>query len=112
MLCAQALPGFIDPASRRRSKTSSGAFRSFVMSNSSLQGLALPREAPGTRAFRHQSASSSSAGGWLHTLGFWIGRSRQRRQLGELAELNNYLLRDIGLSQEEALREAAKPFWH
>lgn len=81
------------------------------MSNYSLQGLALPREAAGTRAFRQQSASSSSAGGWLHTLGLWIDRSRQRRQLGELAELNNYLLRDIGLSQEEALREAAKPFW-
>jgi uncharacterized protein YjiS (DUF1127 family) len=59
-------------------------------------------------AFRHQSRSSS---GWLHTLFFWIERSRQRRQLGELAELNDHLLKDIGLSRDEALREAAKPFW-
>ena len=41
----------------------------------------------------------------------WIECSHQRKQLGELAELKNYLLRDIGVSQEEARREAAKPFW-
>jgi uncharacterized protein YjiS (DUF1127 family) len=86
-----------------------GAFWSFVMSN--YQGLTLPREAAGKRTFRQQSASSSSVGGWLHTLGFWIDRSRQRKQLGELAELNDYLLKDIGVSREEALREAEKPFW-
>jgi uncharacterized protein YjiS (DUF1127 family) len=50
-------------------------------------------------------------GGWLRTLGFWIDRSRQRSQLGELAELNSYLLKDIGVSREEAMREAEKPFW-
>ena len=81
------------------------------MSNYSLQGLALPREAAGKRAFRQQSVSSSSVGGWLRTLEFWIDRSRQRSQLGELAELNNYLLKDIGVSREEAMREAEKPFW-
>jgi len=81
------------------------------MSNYSPQGLALPREASGTRTFRQQSVSSRSVGGWLRTLGFWIDRSRQRRQLGELAELNSYLLKDIGVSREEAMREAEKPFW-
>lgn len=81
------------------------------MSNYSRQGLALPREAAGMRTFRQLSVSSSSAGGWLRTLGFWIDRSRQRKQLGELAELNDYLLKDIGVSREEALREAEKPFW-
>jgi uncharacterized protein YjiS (DUF1127 family) len=58
-----------------------------------------------------QLASSILADGWLRTLEVWIDRSHQRRQLGELAELNDYLLRDIGVSREEALREAAKPFW-
>ncbi|WP_275185764.1 DUF1127 domain-containing protein [Bradyrhizobium sp. CSA112] len=82
-----------------------------VMSNYSRQGLALPREPAGMRTFRQQSVSSSSAGGWLRTLEFWIDRSRQRKQLGELAELNDYLLKDIGVSREEALREAEKPFW-
>jgi uncharacterized protein YjiS (DUF1127 family) len=47
----------------------------------------------------------------LATISLWIERHRQRQALGDLAELNDYLLRDIGLSQEEARREAAKPFW-
>jgi uncharacterized protein YjiS (DUF1127 family) len=41
----------------------------------------------------------------------WIERSRQRRELGELADRKDHLLADIGLSVEEARREAAKPFW-
>jgi uncharacterized protein YjiS (DUF1127 family) len=81
------------------------------MSNYSLQGLALPREAAGRRTLRQQSVSSSSIDAWLRTLELWIDRSRQRRQLGELAELNDYLLKDIGVSREEAMREAEKPFW-
>lgn len=58
-----------------------------------------------------QSASLTSPGRWLLMPLHWIERRHQRKQLGELAALNNYLLRDIGLSQDEALREAAKPFW-
>lgn len=81
------------------------------MSKYSRQGLALPREPAGMRTFRQQSVSSSSAGGWLCTLGFWIEQQRQRRRIGELAELNDYLLKDIGVSREEAMREAKKPFW-
>lgn len=41
----------------------------------------------------------------------WIERSRQRRALLGLAERNDYLLKDIGVSQADALREAEKPFW-
>ena len=66
---------------------------------------------PASGTFRQQSVSSSSIDAWLRTLGFWIDRSRQRSQLGELAELNSYLLKDIGVSREEAMREAEKPFW-
>jgi uncharacterized protein YjiS (DUF1127 family) len=43
---------------------------------------------------------------------FWIARSRQRHALRELAKANHRILQDIGVSQAEALREAAKPFWH
>ena len=78
---------------------------------SNYQGLTLPGEAAGKGTFRQQSVSSSSIDAWLRTLGFWIDRSRQRSQLGELAELNSYLLKDIGVSREEAMREAEKPFW-
>jgi uncharacterized protein YjiS (DUF1127 family) len=42
----------------------------------------------------------------------WIARSRQRRALREIADSNDFhLLKDIGVSQEEAFREADKPFW-
>lgn len=54
---------------------------------------------------------SSRRSRWLITPLQWIERSRQRRQLGELVDLNDYLLRDIGVSLEEARREATKPFW-
>ena len=46
------------------------------------------------------------------TVGQWFARSRHRRALREIAERNDFhLLKDIGVSQEEALREAGKPFW-
>ncbi len=39
----------------------------------------------------------------------WAERSRQRRAL---RGLDDRLLDDIGLTREQALREASKPFWH
>ena len=45
------------------------------------------------------------------TIGLWIARNRQRRHLAELAEWDDYLLKDIGVSRDAALRAAAKPFW-
>jgi uncharacterized protein YjiS (DUF1127 family) len=38
----------------------------------------------------------------------WIERSKQRYAL---AELDDHLLKDVGLSRSAARREAAKPFW-
>ena len=45
------------------------------------------------------------------TLARWIARRSQRRALCELAEANDHLLDDIGLTRAEALREAERPFW-
>ena len=45
-----------------------------------------------------------------HTIDRWIARSRQRRALREIAEID-YLLKDIGVSRGKAFREASKPFW-
>jgi uncharacterized protein YjiS (DUF1127 family) len=57
----------------------------------------------------HQQADLSDAVfGWLRQIPMWISRHRQRKAL---AELNDYLLDDIGVSYDAALREAAKPFW-
>ena len=47
----------------------------------------------------------------LFVLQKWLSRHRQRKALRDLAEQDQHLLRDIGLSRAEALREAAKPFW-
>jgi uncharacterized protein YjiS (DUF1127 family) len=41
-------------------------------------------------------------------LAIWVARDRQRR---ELQELDERLLRDIGIDRIEAMREAARPFW-
>jgi uncharacterized protein YjiS (DUF1127 family) len=45
------------------------------------------------------------------TIRLWIVRSRQRRHLAELARWDDRLLKDIGVSRDDTLREAAKPFW-
>ena len=73
------------------------------------------------RSFHDAAASSlSRSKTWLRrllagarlTIARWLARSRQRRALREIAERNDfYLLKDIGVSREEALREANKPFW-
>jgi uncharacterized protein YjiS (DUF1127 family) len=38
----------------------------------------------------------------------WIERARQRRAL---ASLDEAMLRDIGITRVEAVRESEKPFW-
>jgi uncharacterized protein YjiS (DUF1127 family) len=52
---------------------------------------------------------------WQVWLGRLTGRIRRllskRRERLALARLDDHLLRDIGLSRAEALKEAAKPFW-
>jgi uncharacterized protein YjiS (DUF1127 family) len=47
--------------------------------------------------------------GLIKTIANWIER---RRQLQALTELDDHLLNDVGLSREQARREAARPFWN
>ena len=67
--------------------------------------------APGV--FSHPKAPVGRlVAGARSTVGRWFARSRQCRTLREIAECGDlYLLKDIGVSQQEALREAGKPFW-
>ncbi|MFO1067552.1 MAG: DUF1127 domain-containing protein [Geminicoccaceae bacterium] len=44
----------------------------------------------------------------VERLNGWIERYRQRRTL---LELNDHLLKDIGVSRVDAEREGYKPFW-
>jgi len=61
---------------------------------------------------RSKARISGFIAGTRSTVGRWFARSRQRRALREIAERNDFhLLKDIGVSQEEALREADKAFW-
>ena len=58
----------------------------------------------------HQSSSGTPPGirspGWWR----WIERPLQRIALREIAD-DPHLLSDLGLTRDEVLREAAKPFW-
>jgi len=65
-----------------------------------------PAKALGVRRYGARPATRST----LSKLGIWFARSVQRRALRDLAR-DVRLLNDIGLDQQEALREAAKPFW-
>ena len=68
-----------------------------------------PARAVAAAASLHQSSSETSA---LHRPVWWswLDRPFQRIALREIAD-DPHLLGDLGLSREEALREAAKPFW-
>jgi uncharacterized protein YjiS (DUF1127 family) len=65
---------------------------------------------------RHQNYGSplvwtavrTGIAGALRMISLWIGRSNQRNAL---ADLDDHLLCDIGVSSEDAGREASKPFW-
>jgi len=55
---------------------------------------------------------AGAATGWIdsasNALVRWLDASRSRQSLDQLDE---YLLRDIGLTREDARREASKFFW-
>ena len=44
----------------------------------------------------------------MATLQRWMDRHAERKQL---AQLDNHILLDLGLTQGQALTEANKPFW-
>ena len=50
----------------------------------------------------------NSSGGVLRLLDLWWERAVARRHL---AEMDDHMLLDIGLSKVEAVAEAKKPFW-
>ena len=51
---------------------------------------------------------ASLSGRWAYMFRIWRDRVRQREAL---KRLDDRLLDDVGLSREQARREAAKPFW-
>ena len=78
--------------------------------------LALRRPRCTAKAAAQRADRKGDVEHWIarcrRTIARWIARSRQRRALREIAERNDFhLLKDIGVSQEEAFREVDKPFW-
>jgi uncharacterized protein YjiS (DUF1127 family) len=69
-----------------------------------------PAQADGPAMPLHQSSSGAPAGSRFVGWWSWIDRPLQRTALREIAD-DPRLLRDLGLTREQALHEAAKPFW-
>jgi uncharacterized protein YjiS (DUF1127 family) len=61
----------------------------------------------GAQGWIHAPASDEPAG-LVELLREWLHRSRTR---SDIAELDDHLLRDIGLSRESVLAESRKRFW-
>jgi uncharacterized protein YjiS (DUF1127 family) len=71
--------------------------------------ISLVQPAKPSRAAARSRSGSRPAVVW-DTISCWLTRRRQRNALANLAE-DKHLLADIGLTREQALREAGKPFW-
>ena len=56
-----------------------------------------------------QSSGLKAASRWRGWLGLW-SRQRQRQALRDLAD-DPHILDDLGLTRQQALEEADKPFW-
>ncbi|MGQ0685042.1 DUF1127 domain-containing protein [Bradyrhizobium sp.] len=67
-----------------------------------------PVQAADPAAALPQSSSgrSSRRPGWWN----WLDRRLQRIALREIAD-DPHLLKDLGMTRDQVLREAAKPFW-
>jgi uncharacterized protein YjiS (DUF1127 family) len=66
------------------------------------------RDALTWRLWWHYGGLARLGSAAVRVIWFWMERSRQRRAL---ADLDDRLLRDIGLARDEARRECANPFW-
>lgn len=67
-----------------------------------------PEECIDTRPAVAGRDRANETGRLLKLLRTWYARSRQRRQL---LQLDSRMYRDIGVTADEALCEARKPFW-
>jgi uncharacterized protein YjiS (DUF1127 family) len=47
----------------------------------------------------------------IELIALWRRRAAARRELQALCELDDYILRDIGLTRSELRQEATRPFW-
>lgn len=60
--------------------------------------------------YRRQQVLGDLIGGFFGTLWLWAFRWRSRQALADIVE-DRHLLADVGITGEQARREADKPFW-
>ena len=83
-----------------------------ILTSAFLPGPRRPLGAAGAVRGAGEKSAVSRISRCRRVIARWIARSRERWALREIAEANNiHLLKDIGVSREEAFREAEKPFW-
>jgi uncharacterized protein YjiS (DUF1127 family) len=112
MLCGQCLPSV---AIRRMGRRAAAAGRNAGASRMTSLPVREPtttadNDGLETRTHRHGMHPRPLAS-VLATFRGWLALRRQRRTLGGLTELDDHLLKDIGLSRREAVRLCAKWFW-
>jgi uncharacterized protein YjiS (DUF1127 family) len=84
---------------------------SLSMSTLLNDALSIPRPPGADRALRgHQSDYGPLPAARWREWWQWSERQRQRIALRELAD-DQHLLDDLGITREQALDEADKPFW-
>jgi len=63
-------------------------------------------------ASSHHGGAETYRPGWATRFLLWCARcSARSRQRQALAELDDHFLKDIGVTWQQAIDEAAKPFW-
>jgi uncharacterized protein YjiS (DUF1127 family) len=69
----------------------------------------------GPRSLRRcdTDAPDQQSNSWLGPLNWLLARSEIKRQRAALSDIadNPHLLKDLGLTREEALEHANRPFW-
>jgi uncharacterized protein YjiS (DUF1127 family) len=66
----------------------------------------------GASAFSRHDGAETGGPIWATRFLLWYFRCSERsRQRQALAELEDHFLKDIGVTRQQAIAEAAKPFW-
>jgi uncharacterized protein YjiS (DUF1127 family) len=102
MICGLRPTGLIETSGRANDRIwsrSMSTFFSYGGPSFHIRGSAAVRD--------HQSNSWRRL---LENCRLWDERRRQRAALRDIAD-DPYLLHDLGLTREDALDEASKPFW-
>ena len=80
--------------------------------SATVNSLTSRNEANSLTRWKEAAASGHRRPGWgLRFLHWYAECSERSRQRQALAELDDHFLKDIGKTRQEAMAEAAKPFW-